>query len=452
LLNQRDAVDTAARILPMYRAELDRLDKIDRYLSNEHDGPYMPRSASTEYKLLAKRARTNLLPLVVNGVAQALYVEGYRRSDGGDQAQAWQWWQANGLDARQSAIHRAALSYGTAYVTVTAGVDDLGARLPVIRGVSPRRMFAVYDDVTADDWPQFALRVDPSQVGSDRRLLLRLYDDTAVYFLSVDASGDRPEYIETRRHDIGLCPVVAFRDVPDLEGRAPGQVEPLIPVQDRINQTVFDLLVAQTFGSFKVRHVSGMAPQLDANGNPKPLAVDQRRFLMAADPDTRFGQLDETDLRPLLDSADAGMRHMAVISQTPPQDLLGQLANLSADALTAARDGQTRKRVECEHIFGEAWEQSLRLAAYLGGDTDGARDRSAQVAWRDVEARSLAQVADALGKIATMLGVPVEALWQRIPGVTATDLAEWRRLRQAEQAADPMRRLADTVDRQATPT
>jgi len=51
-----------------------------------------------------------------------------------------------------------------------------------------------------------------------------------------------------------------------------------------------------------------------------------------------------------------------------------------------------------------------------------------------------------------MLGVPVDALWSRIPGVTATDLAEWRRLRTAEQAADPMRRLADTVDRQNAPT
>jgi hypothetical protein len=64
----------------------------------------------------------------------------------------------------------------------------------------------------------------------------------------------------------------------------------------------------------------------------------------------------------------------------------------------------------------------------------------------------LAQVADALGKIATMLAVPVEALWSRIPGVTATDIAEWRTLRAIDQAGDPMRRLADTVERQAQPS
>jgi hypothetical protein len=114
-----------------------------------------------------------------------------------------------------------------------------------------------------------------------------------VYYLSAGSLADRPQYIETREHRVGLCPVVAFRNVPDLEGRAPGEVEPLMSVQDRINQTVFDTLVAQTFGSFKIRHVSGMAPQLDEHGQPRPLAVDQRRFLMATDPDTRFGQLDE---------------------------------------------------------------------------------------------------------------------------------------------------------------
>lgn len=73
------------------------------------------------------------------------------------------------------------------------------------------------------------------------------------------------------------------------------------------------------------------------------------------------------------------------------------------------------------------------------------------MSWRDVEARPLAQVADALGKIAQMLAVPPEALWPRIPGVTQTDMANWQRLKDQAQATDPMRRLADQVDRHAAP-
>jgi hypothetical protein len=53
-------------------------------------------------------------------------------------------------------------------------------------------------------------------------------------------------------------------------------------------------------------------------------------------------------------------------------------------------------------------------------------DTSAQVIWRDTEARSLASTVDALGKLVTMLGVPPQALWERIPGVTQQDVERWK--------------------------
>ncbi|MEV6526880.1 phage portal protein [Longispora sp. NPDC051575] len=447
MLNPAEVVALAAELLPQYRAELERLDLIDRYLKGDHAPPYTPKAASREYRLLARRARTNLLPLVVDGMAQALYLGGYTRSDG-TPGGGWKYWQANKLDARQTAIHRASLSYGTSYTVTTLGADPLtGTAMPVIRGVSPRRMIAAYENPGEDDWPLYVLRVDPDRTGKVWRL--RVYDDSHVYRLTVDHNGDRPEYLDARPHGAPLCPVVAFPDVPDLEGRVRGQVEPLIDLQDRVNQTVFDLLVAQSFSSFKIRYATGMAPEVDAQGNAKPLPVDARRLLMAADPDTRFGQLDETALGPLLESGDAAMRHMAVVSQTPSTDLLGQLVNLSADAIAQARDGQSRKRIEHEHVYGESWEQTLQLAASIAGDAEGAAETAAEVRWRDMEARSLAQIVDALGKAATMLGIPPEALWSRIPGVTQTEVDEWKTLR---RDGDPMAALADSLDRQARTT
>lgn len=434
----------AADLLSQLGGETTRLDRIDRYARGAHDGPYMPRRASREYRLLAARAVTNVLPLVVNGLAQSLYVDGYRRSDTGAPAGAWRWWQANGMDARQSAIHRAALSYGRAYVVVTPGADAVGGLVPHIRGYSPHRMIATYasDD---DEWPEYAVRVAPATVDGRPGRRIWLYDADAVHELtdSGDATGLR--LVESSPHGAGVCPVVEFRHLPDLDGRAVGEIEPLIAIQDRVNQTVFDVLIAQTFSSFKVRTASGMTPKLDEHGNPVPLPVDASRFLMAKDPDTKFGQLDETDIRPLLDSADAGIRHLAVISQTPPSDLLGQIANLSAEALAAARDGQTRKKIETQAVFGEQHEQVLRLADRIAGATDAA-DHEAQVSWRDIEARSLAQVADALGKLAQSLQIPVEGLWPRVPGVTQTDIETWQRLRSADRASDPLALLADHVN------
>ena len=405
----------------------------------------MPRSANPEYRTLVKRSRTPLLPLVVNSIAQALYIDGYRRADLADPVAAWQWWQANGMDARQSAITRAALGYGTSYVSVIPGTDPDGAAVPVIRGHSPRRAHALYEDA-GDDWPTWFIRTDPTRVRGKSARVVRLYDDIHEHeFRTGTSTGDRLEYVASTEHGAGVVPAVAFRVVPDLEGRADGVVHPLLDLADRLNQSIFDLLVAASFSSFKVRTVSGMVPTLDANGKPIPLNVDARRLLMAKDPDTRFSQLDETDLRQLIDNADAAIRHLAVIAQVPPSDLVGNLSNLAADAIAAAKDSQNRQKTELQYVLGERWEQVLRLAARIAGDDAGARDMAAQVSWRDVEGRSLAQIADALGKLAQSLGVPVEGLWSRIPGVSQTDIQTWQRLRMTDRASDPMTRLADRL-------
>ena len=51
-------------------------------------------------------------------------------------------------------------------------------------------------------------------------------------------------------------------------------------------------------------------------------------------------------------------------------------------------------------------------------------------------ARSFAATVDALGKVATMLGVPADELWERIPAVSQQDVERWRaRARQRAAAA-----------------
>jgi hypothetical protein len=139
---------------------------------------------------------------------------------------------------------------------------------------------------------------------------------------------------------------------------------------------------------------------------------------------------------------------MAAVAQTPPHVLLGDLVNLSADALAAAEASTQRKIGEYETIFGESWEQVLRLAAAADGDTASAQDESSEVRWRDTEARSLAQTVDALGKMVQMLGVPAEAAWERIPGVTDQDVERWKTLR---TQGDVFGALLSDIQRQNTP-
>ncbi|QDQ14328.1 phage portal protein [Streptomyces spectabilis] len=449
--------------LERLRYEYDeRLEEIDRYYRGKHAAPYMPSSANAEYKLLAERAVHNWLPWVVAAPLQNLQVDGFRPS-AGKGTEVWDAWQSNRMDARQSIVHEGALVFGHSYVAVLPEADG-----PRMVPISAMRIWAAYDDPVTDEFPLYAIQIfqHPDSGTLERA---RYFDDREIiditYKESTGPFGETyttPQIAARKPHGLGVTPVVRFAASLDLLGRSVGLVQPLIPVCDRINQTWFDLLIAQTYGSFKVRYVTGMAPPLDIDpstgevrtdpetGEPLYRAVqfDPTRAMMAEDPDTKFGELSETSLDGFIKSLELNVQHMAAVSQTPPHYLLGNMANLSADALAAAESALTRKVDALKQVFGEAWESVLRLAAQALGKAKLAKDRKAQVVWRDTGSRSLAQTADAYGKLVQMVSVPPEALWDKLPGFSQTDVD---RFHEYAEKADPAQKMATALAKAATP-
>jgi hypothetical protein len=100
---------------------------------------------------------------------------------------------------------------------------------------------------------------------------------------------------------------------------------------------------------------------------------------------------------------------------------------------------------ERQKSFGASHAQALRLAVALEGDESYSSDPTGRVTWQDMEIRSMSQAADALGKLASQLGVPPTALWALVPGVEKTDVAEWIRL--AEEG-DPITKMQQQLERQ----
>jgi hypothetical protein len=88
--------------------------------------------------------------------------------------------------------------------------------------------------------------------------------------------------------------VVRFRDRYDL-GVPCGKVEPLLWLQQQVNQITFSLAMALQYAAFRQRYVTGMEVQVDAAGNPRPplfnVAVDQ--FLQGTSPDMKFGEFSQ---------------------------------------------------------------------------------------------------------------------------------------------------------------
>ncbi|OZV74778.1 hypothetical protein CA850_29820 [Micromonospora echinospora] len=420
--------------------------KVARYLRGEHDLPYMPRGARAEYVSLAKKSITNWLPLISETYVKGLFVDGYRAKKSTENAKPWDYWQENRLDARQTIAHRGALEYGAAYVRVLPG----GPKAPSIRPLPALKTWALYED-DDDEWPTLAVYVKGKS--ADGAQLYEVYDDRHVYHLALP-KGERLKVYQVDAHGLGVTPLARFRD--RLDGDNRGIVSPLLVLQDRINEAVFALLIALQYASFRQRWATGLAiptvddPESPLYGQPvEPFHAAVDRLWVTDSPDAKFGDFAQTDVGGHLETYGSGVRTLAAIAQLSPHVLLGDLVNLSADALAAAEASTQRKIGEYETLFGESWEQTLRLAAHAAGDSAAAKDTSSQVRWRDTEARSMAAAVDALGKMVTMLAVPAEAAWERIPGVTDTDVQRWREM---AKSPDGLAQLAAIFDRQsATP-
>lgn len=444
-----NAKERAVQLLRILHGDMGRLTLIDDYERGVHAKPYIPSNADDEYKALIKRATTNWMPLLVSTPAQALYVDLFRPgrvlADGEDPTQTVEMkhWQRSRLDARQIAVHRGALKFGHSFV-----LTERTNKGVLSKGLSAKKTAALFADPANDIDPLAALTIlsFPPRDSTDGRGTARMWDEDQVHDITWKAWGDAPEVTITAsgKHGNSSCPVTRFAALVDLEGRTVGVVEPWITIQDRINQTVFDLLLAQTYAAVKVRYVSGMAPpiqrnpdgtpRLDDDGNPMPVAMNHnaKRFLFAEDADTKFGSLDETPLGGFIEAIDLAIRQLSALTQTPPHYLLGQIANLSAEALAAAELALSRKVQEFAQAFGESWERVFNLAAELEGVASAAQNFQGEVIWRDVEQKSLAQSADALGKLREQLAIPARGLWERVPGVTSGELAEWERLHAEE--------------------
>lgn len=459
-MNRVQAVSAVREMLAGPRAfEAERLDGLAEavrpWTASNVLAKLEMKGAPSQVAGLARKSQTNFLPLVLDIFSQGLKVDNYLAGDGsGDTPEVWEWWQRNKLDARQTGINRTALHYGVAYATVLPGMNPRSpAGGAFVRGVSPRQMTAMYGErlewdprvggSVDDDWPIMALEMNGP--------MIRLYDETSVHFIGVRTLPTSPlgwrdlsyqqasnfEYIEARAHGVGVCPVVRFEDRNLLAGEQElrGVIEPLLTVQQRIDETTFEMLVAQYYTAFVQRYVMGWMPKDEAQAL-KQAAADTWFF---KDPEVKVGQFQAADLKGYLESRAGAARDLAAIGQVPAQNLgIDGISNISEATLAGLEAGKDRKEAEIKTSLGESYEQLLRTCAYITGNTRDAADFASEVKWQDMTARTFAQVVDGLGKLGTMLGVPDEILWEDIPGWTRTKV---ERARAARVEADPLTSL-----------
>ena len=413
----------------LHQDELAKFDNIHEYVKGRRGKPSLPDSADSEVRDIRDKCVHNVLTLVLDAFVQNLSVVGYRTSESEANADGWDLWQTNQMDARQAEIYFSAVKYGVAYVVVEPDNGTL-----VFKPRSPRQLIAVYEDPQIDRWPQYALEtwVDTTDAKPTRKGIF--YDDTNMYELSLGELSTPVQENEekVRRHitvstnpeDLvaiphgakykgqPVCPVIRYVNRRDVEDLVEGEIERLIPDQKTINEVNFDRLIVARFGAFPQKVISNWIG-IDRD---KALEISARRLWTFED-DVKAQSFPAASLAPYNDLIQGLMEHVATRAQVSPASVVGKMVNLSAEALAAAEANQQRKLDAMRESHGESHEQLLELAQeWRGGDVDDA----AEAVWKDTEARSFAAIVDGIVKIGQALrdGAPILPLLPLVPGLT----------------------------------
>lgn len=400
-----------------------QLEEWDRYMRGDFGSASLPSTNHTavarEYNDLLNRADLPICSLVVNAVTERLQVTGFRdpESDAADEM-LWEWFQASKMDGRQQLLYNDALTFGESYMSVTPGGD-----MPVFRAESPLNMVVQLDPV------------DPMRVMTAAKQVKDygwLYDDVFIYSLFYDRTQPTGwKVIDRIEHNAGQCPIVRFANRVDSRGRTMSEISLVASIQRRIQQTVFDRLMVQRAAAWRQRWVSGIAVDVDEDGNAVPpfnIGVDQ--LVISEDPDTKFGDWAASSFGDHMNAVDMDIRQAAAVTQTPPHLLAPHtISNISAEALVALEAGLSAKVADRQLTFGETWEEALQMGGRIVGVD--VRDEIETV-WADLERRSDAQKVDSALKLRSM-GLPMPFLLERI-GLTPQATARVMDALESEQA------------------
>jgi hypothetical protein len=434
-----------------------QVQRREAYVHGDQDLPFAPYGVNAEYDDLRKKAPANFLGIAIGAPTQRMRADSIKTSLG-DEEEKKLWsgaWQANKLDTRQDLVYRSMMIHGRGIVSVWPNKAD-GAR-PVVRPESYERVHVQMDP---DDpfTPEYAVKIYtitdrapsalilPASVSREREIGI-VYDAESMVRFERPAHGGRWEKAAESTHPMRRVPFALYDLHPDSDGNPWSAVDPLMPQQDSLNTIRFNTLLAMQFAAFRQKIVVGFDPRvvdkdgnvlyktnadgtpaLDANGSMQPLIsspgrVGVDRMMAFPGHETKVFDLPESNLANYIEVYDSFLTTFFSTAQIPPQYQLGQMVNLSGDALTAAESTLASLVKELQLAAGEGHEDMLELAYYASGGTE-TFEPTAEVEWLDAEARSFAQVVDGITKLITQ-GFPRRAAFEMLPGATKTKLDGW---------------------------
>lgn len=153
--------------------------------------------------------------------------------------------------------------------------------------------------------------------------------------------------------------------IPVFELKTRGEIVKVLSIQDAINKTFADMMVAAEFGAFVQRYVITNSDPGNLKNSPGEIW-----WIPAGDgmgQQSSVGQFATTDLKNYLDAMNELASDMAIITRTPKHYLMNTGSNLSGEALLAMEAPLVKKVDKHKNRFDASWQDIAQFILQLGG-------------------------------------------------------------------------------------
>ena len=445
-------------VAEFHRKPNDEYQLYRRYLAGDHDLQFATEKFREAFGLIFKTFSYNLCETVVDAHADRMEITGFgsddddalkqRRIEAGDdptetsRAQLMQdAWDANGMDHREGQIEADRFGLGDAYV-----IADFVDRAPVLWPAIPPEMRVAYSDQRPGH------RTAAARLWGEGNLWrLNVWTETGLVKYQARRSGkddtaipQKPEAFvpwEGGENTIpnpvpGIVPVFHFANNARVNDYGVSELRNIIPLQNGLNKTVMDMLVAMEFAAFPQRVAIGIDDEdPDTQSAIRDLVTGVNRLITLQGTDgtnPSIAEFSAANIAQYLTVIQQFQQMIALVSKVPRNYFGDRTADaISGESKRMDESGFISKIEDRQRSDGQVWSE---LAAYvLTGMGHPTQPGEIRINWKPAAPMSTAEQLDAMIAKRTV-GLPFEQILKEA-GYEPDQIAKIMELKAQEDAA-----------------
>lgn len=434
-----------------------------RYYDGDHDLQFATERWRNVFGKLFRQLKLNLCPVLVDTPKARLRVQGWEFENQLDEEEeetlelppdvvktarrlerrAAEIWRRNRMQKRAGEVHNEALTCGDSYVIVWPNKAGQATFYPHLAGT-----VAVEHDT---ENPGYLTRGAKAWFDNGHVRLTLYFRDRIEKYVTLQKCASLPSdayafvpYVERDESGLaaepwplpniyGKVPIFHFANNAAMGALGHSEITSLCSVQDALNKTIKDMMVAMEFASYRQRWATGIELPTDpVTGQPyNPFEAGADRLWHVEDETAKFGEFSESDITKFLEIKRGFQADMALSARIPLHHFTLRGGDVpSGDALELLDAPLADKVTDRQTSFGCTWSDVMRFAAEIEGD-EGA---SVSPQWCDAHARTELSRLTVIAKKKTELGISQRQSW-REAGYSDAEIARMESEKADEQTS-----------------